>query len=448
MTHDRFDALTEQIHSGMQRMGVPGVAVGVLYEGREQAAGLGVTSAEHPLPVTAETLFQIGSISKTVLGTALMALAERGALELDAQVRRYLPDFLLADAEAAEQLTIRHLLTHTGGFQGDFFIDTGWGDDALERYVTLMAGLPQLAPPGELWSYCNSGFSLAGRVVEVVTGKTAEASISELVFAPLGMDRAFFFPAEVMTHRFAVGHRVGAAGAEVLRPWPIPRASNPAGGVSTSVAQLLRYGRFHLEGGAALSGESRALMQAAQAPAGNFADQVGITWMLRTVGGTQLVRHGGATNGQMAELVLAPERGFGLALLTNADRGGVLNTEIVKSALAQFLDVADPDPQPVELPEAQLAEYAGRYTAALTEAELRVEAGGLVAQLIPRGGFPTADSPPPPAPPPTRLAFTGTDKVVALDPPFKDSRGEFLRDAEGRIAWLRTGGRVHRRVAG
>src|SRR5262245_59992750 len=87
MTHDHFDALSEQIRAGMERLAVPGVAAGVYYEGRAQTAGLGVTSAEHQLPVTADTLFQIGSISKTVLGTAIMALVERGSIDLDVPVR-------------------------------------------------------------------------------------------------------------------------------------------------------------------------------------------------------------------------------------------------------------------------------------------------------------------------------------------------------------------------
>jgi CubicO group peptidase (beta-lactamase class C family) len=442
-----FELLRERAEEIRARLEIPGVALGILHGAEEHVAGLGVTNAEHPLPVTPETLFQIGSISKTFLGTAVMRLAEQGQLDLAEPVRRYLPELHLSDEEAAARLTLLHLLTHTGGFQGDFFIDTGPGDDALARYVARMAELPQLTPPGELFSYCNAGFCLAGRVIEVVTGQPFEAALRELVLAPLGLERAAFFPADVMTHRFAVGHAPGAGGAEVLRPWPLARASNAAGGIAASVPELLRYARAHLPGeGDLLAAQSRAAMQAAQAPAGNFADAVGISWMLRDIGGVRTVRHGGATHGQMAELVLAPERGFALAILTNSRRGGELNAELAKWALAHFLGAADPEPRLRELRAGEISGFAGSYEAALTRVELRAEDRQLVAQVRPKGGFPTPETPAPPAPPPVRLAFTAEDRVVAQEPPFRDNRAEFVRDGAGRIAWLRWGGRLHRRV--
>src|SRR5438105_13470668 len=98
-----------------------------------------------------------------------------------------------------------------------------------------MAELPQLVPPGQLCSYCNSGFCLAGRLIEVVSGKAYEAALRDLVLDPLDMRYAFLSPADVMTHRFAVGHYVRDDVVVVARPWPIPRAANAAGGISTSV---------------------------------------------------------------------------------------------------------------------------------------------------------------------------------------------------------------------
>lgn len=436
-----FEALREQVRATMERLAVPGVAFGVIAEGATLADGLGVTNVDHPLPVGPDTLFQIGSITKTVTGTAAMALVEQGRLDLDTPVRRYLPDLRLRDEPTAAALTMRHLLTHVGGFVGDFFLDTGWGDDALARYVAHMAELEQFAPLGTLWSYCNSGFGLAARVIEVVTGQTAERAIAELVLEPFGMDRAFFFPWEVMTHGFAAGHRSATGGAAVLRPWPIPRSASAVGAISTSVPQLLRYAEHHL---APTPGLAR--MQEPQGPAGNAADAMGLSWMLRDYGGVRLVQHGGATNGQMAQLTLVPERGFAIALLTNSDRGGALNQELVTWALEAFLGAAEPAPAFLAPGAAELAECAGRYEAALNHIELSVRDGELWAQGIPRGGFPDRSSPPPPAPPPVRLAFTAPDRLLALDPPFRHQRAELLRDAGGRVAWLRFGSRAHRRV--
>jgi CubicO group peptidase (beta-lactamase class C family) len=116
-----------------------------------------------------------------------------GRIRFDAPVRDYLPEFKMRDFEATERATIRHLLVHTAGWQGDFFEDTGSGDDALKVYVAKMADLPQVAPLGKIWSYNNSAFSVAGRVIEVVTGKTYETALTELVLAPLELSHTFIF---------------------------------------------------------------------------------------------------------------------------------------------------------------------------------------------------------------------------------------------------------------
>src|SRR3989441_13126523 len=133
-----------------------------------------------------------------------MRLVERGALDLDAPVRRYLPEFRLRDEDAAKRATLRHLVTHPGGWLGDCFADFGKGDDALARYVAAMADLEQLTPIGEVWHYSNSSFAVLGRLVEIATGKTYEAAVRELLFIPLGMSGRFFNRGQGSTHRVAV----------------------------------------------------------------------------------------------------------------------------------------------------------------------------------------------------------------------------------------------------
>lgn len=440
------------ITDAMQRWQVPGVAFGVLHQGQEYTAGFGVTSVENPLPVTPTTLFQIGSISKTFTGTAVMRLVAQGRLDLDAPIRTsYLPELRLRDPQAEADVSLRHLLTHTAGFVGDLFTDTGSGDDALARYVARLADLEQLTPLGSTWSYCNAGFGLAGRVIEMVTGQPCETAIRDLVFAPLGLDAAWFFPADVMTQRFVVGHLGSSNGPVVARPWQLARNAAAVGGTSTHVGMLLRYARFHLGDGTGPFGEAlipRSLlddMQREQAVAGNFADAVGITWMLRDVGPVRCVQHGGATNGQIATFVMVPQQQFAFTLLTNAASGNPLNQELAASILGHYLGARAPEPAHLTLSDAELAEYAGRYTAYLNDVDVTVQDGALVAQIRPRGGFPFEDSPPGPLPPATRLAFTAPDRLVALDPPFRGNRAEILRAPDGTITWLRNGGRIHRR---
>jgi CubicO group peptidase (beta-lactamase class C family) len=447
-TSPELRPLVDTVREAMERLRVPGVAVGILHEGREHLAGLGVTNVDHPLPVDPDTLFQIGSTTKTVTGTAAMRLVEMGKLSLEEPIRRYLPELRLADATVAERVTLRHVFTHTGGWVGDFFDDVGAGDDALSRIVARMAEQRQLTPLGEVWSYNNAGFYLAGRVIEVVSGKPYEAAAQELVLGPLGMSSSYFFAADVITHRFAVGHRVGDEGPFVLRPWALPRAANAVGGIVSSARDQLRYARFHLGDGTAedgtrvLSREAMAMMQSPLASAGNQADAIGITWMLRDLNGTRLVGHGGATHGQLSAFQMVPERQFAIAVLTNADRGAELHRHVVTWALRHYLGLADPEPVLREMPGEALTPYVGRYAAALSEVRLSAREGTLVAQVIPRGGFPTPETPPPPAQPPTRLGFVGEDRVIALDPPFTGLRGEFLRGPSGHIAWLRFGGRI------
>ena len=132
----KFLKVCETIVAEMKRLKIPGVAIGVFHNGKEYTAGFGVTSVENPLPVTPDTLFQTGSISKTFTGTIFMRLVEAGQVELDAPVRKYLPKLKLSDKDVAERVTIRHLLTHTGGWVGDYFNDFGDGDDALGQNGT------------------------------------------------------------------------------------------------------------------------------------------------------------------------------------------------------------------------------------------------------------------------------------------------------------------------
>ena len=145
------------VRKEMSRTRTPAVAVGILHKGRAYAAGYGVTTVAEPAPVDHETLFQIGSTGKTFTTTAIMRLVERGDLDLDVPVRRYIKGFTLRDASVARRVTMRHLLTHTGGWAGDYFIDTGRGDDALEKFVREMRKVPQLTPLGSTWHYNNAG---------------------------------------------------------------------------------------------------------------------------------------------------------------------------------------------------------------------------------------------------------------------------------------------------
>jgi CubicO group peptidase (beta-lactamase class C family) len=427
---DVFDA----VPAAREEHGVPGVAVGVLEEGAERHEAYGVTSVENPLGVTPDTRFQVGSITKTFTGTAICELAARGELDLDRPVREYLPGLTLADTDTAERVTLRHLLSHTGGWFGDYFDDTGWGDDAAAVYVERMRDLPQQTPVGELWAYNNAGFALAGRVVEVVTGNRFEDAVKELVFDPLELEATTFWPWEVMTERFAVGHVGLGEELQVARPWPVGRSAHAAGGIVSTTPDLLGYARLHLEPPPAL-----APMQEPQAATAEEGEWVGLTWYGEDRFGT--LRHGGGTNGQLSLLLLVPARSFALAVLTNHSPGGL---QVINAAL-EAAGLAAGEPQPVD--EVEIGEYAGVYETAVSRVTLvPLDGGRIRVESESLGGFPTKDSPPGPQPPPADAFFYSPERWYVEGGPLKGTRGHFIHGDDGAVRWLRVGGRLYRRV--
>lgn len=345
----------EVVHECATRLGVPGVAAAVLGDGGEESAFHGVTSVENPLPVDADTLFQSGSIGKTFTATVVLCLVERGEVDLDAPVRRYLPEFRLKDSAVAERVRVGQLFNHTAGWERDVPTDTGEGDDSLTRYVELMADLEQVSPLGATVTYNNAALSVAGRLIEKLTGSTYERAVSDLLLVPLGLDRTFFFPYDIMTRRFVAGHDQDADGrVSVARPWGLDRGGNPSGGMTTTAGDLMLWARFHLggsdgdsDGDRVLSAELRRRMQQPTVALPGVEDEYyGISWLVRDVAGVRVVEHSGGMIGQRSRLVLVPDRGFALVLLANSSPNGhALTTELTRWALSEYVGIEEP-PQP------------------------------------------------------------------------------------------------------
>ncbi len=379
-----------------------------------------------------------------------MRLVEAGKLDLDATVQSYLPDFRLADADASAKATLRHLLTHTGGWVGDFFHDTGNGDDALTRYVADMADLKQLAPLGALWSYNNAGFGVAGAIIEKVTGRPYEEVLHDLVLAPLGLAHSYLYSGDVMVHRFAVGHALNGDAPQVAAPWVLPRYVYPVGALVCRAEDLLQYARFHLGDGLTLDGErlltaeSVAAMQTPQVTVWD-KESWGLTWSINDTYGARLVGHGGGTKGQVSRLTLVPQHDFALVIFTNADQGGQVVQTVLQAALQSYLGVDAAPPKPLNAQPDELVGFVGRYGRPFSEIELGMLGGRLTAQMIYKGGFPTEDVSAPPPPPPLTLDLCAPDRLIAVNGPMKDALVDVIRQPDGSIGWLRAGGRLHRK---
>jgi CubicO group peptidase (beta-lactamase class C family) len=457
MTHKELQAKTSDL---AEDLNVPGVAVGVLHDGEERHAFHGITSIENPLPVDESTLFQFGSTGKTYTATAIMRLVEEGKVALDASVRTYVPELKLADEDVARTVTVLHLLNHTAGWSGDLLDKTGDGDDALARYVELMAGLEQVTPLGKTVSYNNASLSLAGRIIEKITGKTYEQAIKEMVFEPLGMEHSFFFPNEIMTRRFVAGHHQEDDGTiKVTRPWALPRGGNPAGGISSNSGDMIKWARFHLgdgkgkDGTQLLSKASLDLMKEATADTrgGAIGDYIGISWMLRDVEGVRLVGHGGDTVGQHSDFFMVPERNFAMSVMTNCGpNGSQLIERLNKWALESYLGLVDRDPEPIKLDDAALAQYVGTYETIAGILHVTAADGGLLvkAEIKPGVWEQISDDPEPPDEPPLPLGMLEGpgDRYIVSDGPAKGMKGYFARNESGEIESMHVGGRLADRV--
>jgi hypothetical protein len=152
-----------------------------------------------------------------------------------------------------------------------------------------------------------------------------------------------------------------------------------------------------------------------------------------------------ATLGQQATLQIVPERGYAQVVLTNASRGAELHGWLSAGLLHEHLGLESPTPEPRDQPPESLAELVGRYEAVLATVDVATNGGHLVIQSRPKGGFPTTGSPPGPTPPPTHFGVWSADHIIGLAPPFKGARADFVRDARGRVAYLRFGGRLAKR---
>jgi CubicO group peptidase (beta-lactamase class C family) len=443
--------LAELVGAEAEAAGVPGVALGLLVEGQPVTVSFGVTNVEHPLPVDERTLFQIGSTTKTFTAAAVMRLVEDGRIDLDAPVVEYLPDFRLAVDGEGGLLTSRHLLSHTGGWAGDWFLLTepDYGrEGALARVVEDMWRAPRLGAPGELYSYNNAGYYVLGRLLEVVTGSAYPEAVRQLVLDPAGLEHSFFYADEMITHRVAAGHVGAEEGPKVQRPWPRPFYAWPAGALCSCVEDQLAWARVWLDGGRRPDGA--AVLQpgtvAAMTEPSVVIDSctsVGLAWMIRRVGATTVIEHGGATNGYLSRFVMQPASGFAFTVLSNSSAAGALNRRIERWVLERVLGAADPEPERVGGdPTAFAGEYGLGPRPEWTH-RIEVVGEGAAAELAMTPGTPGTPSPPPVY----RLVPCGGDEVVCVDPPAAAGlRGVFGRAPDGSVAWFRFGLRVYNRT--
>jgi CubicO group peptidase (beta-lactamase class C family) len=379
--------------------GVPGAVLGVWADGQEWLAAHGTLNAATGVSATPGSLFQIGSITKLWTATMIMQLAGEGRLSLDTAVADVLPGAAVGAPDAAAEITIRHLLTHSSGIDGDIFTDTGRGTDCLERYVGELARAARIFPPGAAYSYCNSGFVLLGRIIEVLDRRDWDASLRERLTGPLNLATTVTLPEEAILHRAAVGHRERPRGGpggcppglaprgEPVSVWGLPRSIGPAGNIIAAAGDLLTFARMHLDGGVAADGTrllAEDLVTAMQqlqlpVPLGGRTDAIGLAWRLFRWDGRQIIGHDGNTIGQTAFLRMDPQQRVAACLLTNSPQPDPVMRPLFTEIFAEHAGVTMPaEPGPADGPAGvDLHQHAGRYERTSRRFDVAVRDGRL-----------------------------------------------------------------------
>jgi CubicO group peptidase (beta-lactamase class C family) len=379
---------------------VPGAVVGVLLDDDIEVASWGVANVTTGVEVTPSTLFQIGSLAKMYTATLLCQVAGAGVIGLDEPVRAQLQEFAVADPGATIEITPRHLLAHTSGMHGDHLIDTGWNPDALERYVATLFGLGQIHAPDETYSFCNTGFGVAGRLIEVATGEHFDRALRRRLTRPLGATATLTLPQHALVHRVAVGHeQIPGSKPTPVRRWPLTRANGPMGGILAPVDEVLAFARLHVAGGIALNGTELLPTNTVEAMAQPQVESPlpdedqALAWTVRRWNGLTCLGQDGDTFGQRSYLRVVPSRRFAACLLVNSPTGAQLAFDLFPRLVGDLLEVTVPPgaetgpATTVDDPAEMIGVYDRlhqRVEISLDdrgELEMRVEPSGVLEQL-------------------------------------------------------------------
>ena len=382
---------------------IPAISLAIWHNNKLYQAAAGILNLETGVEATTDSIFQIGSIAKPMTSSLVMQLVDEGKVDLDKPVKRYVRDFAIADLEATESITVRQLLNHTSGISGDFFPDdsrqTG---NPIARFVDRCNLLPQIHLAGQCYSYSNAAFSIAGRLVEVMTGGTWFDAMEERLFRPLGMTHAICRPMDVLRHRAAIGHipNPESSGPNCPGYWQQTKRLYPTFGqapagstVTMRAADLITFARAHLSGGLAESGkrwlseDAVAQMQEPQVELPSLSSiltsHMGLGWGLHNLNANdQLIfGHGGATFGQMSMLRIVPGQDTCIAVLVNGENAEVAYQTVINALLKELVDIdlTEPEPSFVKLPNQQLANYLGDYQSSGEHYAVTLENGQLTA---------------------------------------------------------------------
>lgn len=426
----------------------PGVVVGVVQDGRVLfAKGYGYADAQARKPARGEdTLFRIGSVSKTFTWTAVMMLVDRGLIDLDADVNAYLEDVEIPEAFDAP-VTMNDLMAHRAGFEDTLAVFTHTDESDIVFAEALSRDMPKrVYPPGARTSYSNWGSALAAKIVEDASGVPYETFLQEEILIPLGMASTTLrgpsiMPADLRA-RLASGHKVEAQRGLAENAMQIgPYA--PAGAMASTAADMARWMRFHMSGGALdgvrlMSPDTHALMLSRAFEGRAAGADLAHGFMSRIYRERMVYGHGGAVAAFYTDMAMMPEAGVGVFVSQNATNDRTLVGEL--SDLVFDFVIGDEAEKALSIDAApeQLAAYAGSYLnnrRSFTRFEKVFSLGDIASVTVDPDGF-------------LLLAMAGeTQSLTPLgDDVFEDAHGGrvvFGRDASGAVSHFSGAAGVH-----
>lgn len=364
-----FAQLETFVQAEMKTTNVPGLAIAIVKGNRVVfARGFGVASVETKAPVTTDTLFQIGSVTKSFTAAAVLSLVEQSVLKLDQPVGVYINGLHPKIA----RLTLHQLLSHTSGLQDEPAEFGSQDEAALGAYQRAWKEDYCLLEPGLSFSYSNSGYSLAGLAIQERSGKPYAEVMDALLFKPLGMNHATFRPTVAMTYPLAIGHRVENGTPVVVRPLPNDTRLWPAGTCYVSANEMARFAvaflnEGRLAGKQMLSAETIRKMATpvVDIPSLPDATRYGYGLMQMTRRGLQELGHEGGMTGYTAIWRAYPQERLAVIVLSNKD------SQQLTSYVDKVLDLMTPaalasqdKPQPaLPMDEVEMKKYVGVYRA-------------------------------------------------------------------------------------
>lgn len=390
--------IRDQVAAYCESHHVPGFVAGVHHAGEQIVVAHGTANIATSAPMREDTGFLFGSVTKVLTTTLVLQQVDRGLLDLDAPVARYLPEFALTAPGAAEKILVRHLVSHTNGIDADLFFPDARGRDALKTYVDSLArSCGALFEAGERLSYSNGGMIVAGRLLEVVTGQSFPDLLARDVYGPVGMTDSGTSAERAILRSTAVGHFPDpeTMAARPTGMFMLPDTWGPAGGTPIgTVADLLAFGRTHLAGGVSpagtrvLSTASTALMQqVAYDMATPNVPPMGLGWVRYPFGDTTVLAMSGASPGGVSILCVVPGHDLVFTAFGNTPGAIVLHDQLLQRLLRELLGVEIPALVTAPAPDVDLTPYVGTYRSN----QLRIDVSVVDGQLEERMTYEPAD---------------------------------------------------------